>query len=345
MVAKNPKAVRDALARNRREAKEVAEKLGVKKLRELLRRVEHDLVLRLHRAEGLHGPGKDSFTATQQRIVLAQVRDITKQLTKGMKDQLVSSARTIAEKSTESVIDYLQEAETAFRGLGAQALPLNDAAILQSTMSGVESTVLRRLASSGEQIAGANEVPHKAKKGILQRYGMEVIGHFEDAMSEGMVGRKPWSEVRADIVSNSSFLQDAPAYWAERIVRTETANAQNRSNLLAMRGANEDLEDMCKILSCVFDFRTGSDSIAVHGEIRRLNEPFSTWFGLSQHPPDRPNDRGLVVPHRVCWPIPPDLQPRSDAEILARWKLEKKKGAPPSRPAPMSTIPLYLFGK
>lgn len=120
--------------------------------------------------------------------------------------------------------------------------------------------------------------------------------------------------------------------------------AYNRAGWEANREADDQLGDMVKILSATFDDRTGSDSFAVHGQIRRPDEAFESWFGLYQHPPNRPNDREIVVPHRISWPIPEYLKWRADDEIKARWTREKRKGPPPERPK-MTTIEIDQFGR
>lgn len=87
-----------------------------------------------------------------------------------------------------------------------------------------------------------------------------------------------------------------------------------------------------------------SDSYAVHGQIRKPEEAFQSWFGFYQHPPNRPNDREVVVPHRMSWPIPPYLAWKTDAQVIARWHYDGRKGHPPPRPK-MTTVPLEQFGK
>jgi hypothetical protein len=49
------------------------------------------------------------------------------------------------------------------------------------------------------------------------------------------------------------------------------------------------------------------------------------------------NDREVVVPHRIHWPVPATLKPRGDGEVAARWSAEGRKGSPPARPL-MSTV-------
>jgi len=126
--------------------------------------------------------------------------------------------------------------------------------------------------------------------------------------------------------------------------------AYNRSILENGEEANDIVGgDMVKILVAGFDDRTGWDSYQVHGQIRRLDEPFE-WVTKNGEtiaymtPPNRPNDREVVVFHRVAWEIPEELQPVPDAVYEARFAEQNKKGSPPERPK-MTTVPLGLFGK
>jgi len=110
---------------------------------------------------------------------------------------------------------------------------------------------------------------------------------------------------------------------------------------------------MVKILVAGFDDRTAWDSYQVHGQIRKLSEPFEWITRDGQRiaymtPPNRPNDRETVIYHRVVMPIPDDLKPVSDAEYEAvfvkQCKSKKNKSpSPPARPR-MTTVPLTWFG-
>lgn len=343
-MAADPRLLREVVARNRREAIDLSTRAGRGHLRELLARAEQDLVARIHRAEGLRGPGKDSFTAAQLRTTLAQVRDVTHVATRRMRTLLVGQAGTAADAAAGQLVDYLGRADRAFRGLGRQPLQLREAAVLDAAREGAQSSLLRRLASSGEPVAGAEGEPHRAKRGILERYGVETVGRFEEVLQRGLVTRKPWADVRAELVESSPFLQQAPAFWAERICRSEVISSFNRAGWEGMKEANKQLGDMVKVLSETFDERTAADSYAVHGQIRRNEEPFDSWYGQMMHPPARPNDRAIVTPHRMSWPIPEYLKPRSDGDVLARWHYEGRKGTPPPRPK-LTTVPYSSFGR
>lgn len=342
-MASKANVLYEVLRQNRADAIDLSSRVGKVRLTRILEKADADLSRRLAataRVKG--GAGKASFTAEDLRVTLMHVRDVTRTVKRGLTSTLLETGSEAADRATGHLIDYMGKADEAFRGVGSRPLALKEAAILEQAVSGTETTILRRLASSGEP--GTGTEPHPAKLGILERYGVETVGKFEDVLQLGLVARKPWSEVRSDLVDSSPFLQGAPQYWAERIVRTETMGIYNRAGWEGMRAANEQLEDMARIVAAVFDDRTGWDSYQYHGQIRRTEEPFHSQMGAYMYPPNRPNDRETVVPHRIAWPIPPQLAWRTPEEVAARFRMEGRKGSPPPRPL-MTTIPLDRFGK
>lgn len=317
----------DILRRNRERAVGLAAKAGGPRTLAMLQRAQRDLEQRLRQAEGLRGAGTDSFTATQLRATLAQVRDVLRTLKPDLKTTITDAAKGTAEQAVSGTVEYLRAAEQRFRGVSAP-LALREAEMLDRVAKGTEASVLRRLMTDPQD---------PASQGILDRYGENVVGAFEEQLQLRFLARKPWAEVRDALVQESPFLQGKPAHWAERIVRTEVMGANNRAGWESIREASREFDDMVKVLSATFDNRTAADSYAVHGQIRRPSEAFASWYGLFQHPPDRPNDRGVVVPHRLSWPLPATLKQKSDGEVLARWRWEGRKGSPPPRPK-MSTV-------
>lgn len=322
------KSAREALAMNRREAMDLARHLGVARTRRLLEGADRDLQRRLR--EAVRGPGAGSFTHEQLKATLAQVREVLRDLQGGMKRTIVAGADEVSDAAAAHVVDYLEEAHRAFR-VGRQPLALKEAALFDVAREGARASVLRRLASSGEPVAGADDEPHPAKLGVLDRYGVNTIGNFEEVLQRGIVTRKPLAEVRAELVSKSPFLQGAPASWAERIVRTETMSVYGRASWESMREADDQLGDMVKILSAVVDDRTGPDSLNTTGEVRRPDEAFEyvDYRGAHvffMHPPDRPNDRSVVVPHRLSWGQPPPyLQPLPTSAVVAAYTRAKQR--------------------
>lgn len=330
---------RDILAANRRDAIGLVQTSGGVRTKAILENAERELVQRLASVRG----GAGTFSYEQMQSALFQIRQVILELNAGVADVIVDGALEAAERAAGGTIEYLGRVDAQFRGLGTQPIALDEAAMFEQARVGARSSVLRRLASSGEGVPGAPVEEQAAKGGILDRYGMNVIGSFEETLQRGMLTRSPWEAIKSSLVSSSPFLQSKPGFWAERIVRTEIMGAYNRGSWEANREADDQLGDMVKIISATFDDRTGSDSFAVHGQIRLPDEAFESWFGLYQHPPNRPNDREIVVPHRISWPLPPYLKARADGEIASRWKLEKRKGSMPPRPN-MTTVDLSLFG-
>lgn len=333
----------DTLRRNRRAALDLAEKVGGKKVLALLQDSAAELSERLRAAK--LGAGRDSFTATKLNVSLLQVKDVTRVLAGRMKGLLVEQAEKAADDAAGHLLDYMGRAERSFRGTAAQGLRLKEASVFDRAKEGARASVLRRIATSGEPDAAPEtfeEVP--AKMGVLQRYGVETVEAFEEAMQRSMVTGASWAEARDALIAESPFLEGQPKFWAERLVRTETMGSYNRAGWEAVRAADDELGDMCKILSAVFDDRTGWDSYQVHGQIRLPDQAFEWDGGAYMTPPNRPNDREVVVPHRIAWPLPPYLKWRSDAEVLAAYARQRKTGSPGARPN-MTTVPLNKFGR
>lgn len=329
---------------NRRAAADLAQKAGVAKTRAILKKAEQDLNQRLAKVKASR-LGPDSYTAHQLQLTLAQVRDVTRTLTKDMKVVLVDQAGKAADLATQNLLRYMSAANKDFTGIAGMPLALNEALMLERAHSGAQSSVLNRLASSGEPNASPDDKEeHPAKQGILDRYGQATVEHFEGVLQQGLITNKPWGEMRDNLTQASPFLQAAPAFWAERIARTETQSTYNRANWESIRASEDMLGDMVKILAMTDDDRTGWDSYQVHGQIRRPEEAFEWKDGLYQHPPNRPNDREIVVPHRISWPLPPYLKWRTDEAVLKRYMMFRKTGSPGPRPR-MTTVPLNRFGR
>ena len=322
------------LKADRNQALKLAQVKGVKQTRRMLREAQTTLNKRLRHVEGLRGAGKESFTAAQLRATLAQINSVLAEIKGGIRTTVVDDGKLTAERAAQHTLEYIQRADQKFTGIG-QRLAIREAAVLDHAVKGAESSVLRRLMGEGG----------KEAKGILERYGTNVVASFEERLRMRFLAKTPWNDVRNELIAESRFLQDAPAYWAERIVRNEVMAAHNRAQYEGLRAVNKEVGGgMLKILAATFDNRTAADSYAVHGQIRRPHEAFEDWHHAYAHPPNRPNDRETVVPHNMEWPIPTELAWKSDAEVNARWLEQGNKQALPPRPR-MTTVPLDKIGR
>jgi hypothetical protein len=323
--------LRDVLAATRQQALEHGQEQGRRAVLRVMRAAEADLARRLAQREGLKGKRDQTFTSEQMRVTLAQIRDVTRETIAGLKEAVTGQAEPTSAAAADAQLGYMRAAERRFRGVN-QVLPVDDAMMLDAATRGAKASVLRRLATNG----GARG------QGVLQRYGVATVGEFERQLQVGLATRKPWGEVRDAVVEASPFLQGQPRYWAERLVRTELHAASNAAAMRTHQEAQRQLGDVVRILSATFDDRTSWDSYNVHGEVRRTAEPFEyvAYDGTHEeflHPPNRPNDRELVLVHRLAWPIPPELKPRPTSEVEARCK-ENGPKAFPGRPDVMSTV-------
>ncbi len=326
------RAARQALEASRENAMRLIQGAGAARTNAMLGRSAEALEERLRRiAPSL---GEETFTVVQLRAALAQVKQVLKEVSLPMlKDAVLDTATQAAEKSAKGTVQYLKDADKAFRGVGEQPIALREATMLDAGVQGAKASVLRRLATGVQAVKGKQAGP-----GILSRYGMQTVKQFEQELQSGLIAKKSWNEMAEDITTHSPFLQGKPKWWAHRIVRTEVMGAYNKSNHEAIKESAKQLGGMLQILSATFDDRTGADSYAVHGQVRRVDEPFDSWFGQYEHPPNRPNDREVVVPHRARWPLPDYLEQMSDDEVEERWRELGNKREVPERPL-MSTVP------
>ncbi len=339
---------RRVLEVNRLSALSSIQNAGVKETRELLHAAHHDLLRRISAIKHDPKDGAEPFTLAQLRATLKQVEEVTRHLAHGMHRLIVKKGAVAAKKGVQDSINYLAAIDQAFAGAGTQPLALKEAAMLSKVEKGVNASVLRRLSAPLPPLNkhSKRHRKHHARRrlGILQRYGVETIGDFEQELRVGLLQRKSWRDMAEGLKKKSHFLREKPAHWAHRIVRTECMGAYNRAHHETVRQADEVTGDFVKILSATFDDRTGADSYAVHGQIRRPDEDFDGWYGPYEAPPNRPNDREIIVPHRTVWPIPEYLEPCTDDEVEEAYDKEKHKAPMPERPE-MSTIDRELFGQ
>jgi hypothetical protein len=328
---------------NQMQAARLSETVGRQRLLGILRDSQAELEVRIARyTRG--GRGAGTFTLEQMNTALVQVRAVLRDLQPAIAAVVLENGEQAAAAAVDHTQTYLNVAETSFAGI-VQPLAFNEAKALDVASEGARASILQRLGTSGEGARNGLDETHRAKAGILERYGTGVIGQFEARLQQGVIQRKSWSDMERDITAESPFLQESPRYWAERIVRTETMGAYNRAAAETHEEVGRQVGGgkLLRILSATFDDRTSADSYAVHGQIRRIGESFDTWQGKIENPPARPNDREIVVLHKITWPLPKYLTPRTDAEVLARWRSEGRKGSPPPRPL-LSTVPRSEIG-
>lgn len=149
-------------------------------------------------------------------------------------------------------------------------------------------------------IVRIDEAGEALRPGLLEhfevsrlRYGDQAIADMRTSLALSLANDETMIQA-AGRLGDTLGLED---WQAERIVRTEQSNAFHRQWIEEARAdLGDDVEDFRKELVATFDPRTGTDSIFVHGQRRRMDEEFIDDKGRRyQHPPNRPNDRETVI--------------------------------------------------
>ena len=135
----------------------------------------------------------------------------------------------------------------------------------------------------------------------MTAYNQDLRTRIQRRMGEALIARETAHEIRQDI----SGTMNTELWRVSRIVRTELHNIYSKGKLLKMRQVkDEHMPGLMKGLIHPIDHRTAEDSLvlATINPIVDLNEPFRySYKGKVREfmtPPDRPNDRAVLVPIR-----------------------------------------------
>lgn len=221
-----------------------------------------------------------TFTAQHLRGVLAQVEGALIAMNGGILSTMLAGSRDAAMKGVSHIIDEINLFDKKFTG-AVTPINLNAVIIAQDT---TQLLVTRY-------------------KSNLERYGKGIFDQIQHGLTQAAVGEYTYDE----IVSHISDFFGGKEWELRRIVRTELHGIYNRGKMNAMEELAEDDPDMLKTLMHPMDSRTGKDSIyaAQKHLVAKIDEPFVyTWENKTREfmtPPDRPNDRSVMVPYRKEW--------------------------------------------
>lgn len=265
---------------------------GIAPVQSLYEQARRDLRERL---EKLARRGMDkSFTAHHARIALLQIEDALASFSTDFRGVLKDGARETSRLGIDSLSREIRALEPEFQGAGVP-LAIEQAAVFERLVDGGQS-ILRTKLEDG-----------------VRRYTGPTVTKIERAMSVSLARGDTIGQAINEVAGvDGAFATNR--YRAERIVRTEFANAYEFTKLEGMRETERrDLPGLKRQILATFDDRTGEDSMLIHGEVRGLDEPF--WDPIQKktymNPPNRPNDREYVVPFHPDWG-------KASAERLAR---------------------------
>lgn len=136
----------------------------------------------------------------------------------------------------------------------------------------------------------------------FQRYGAEAVLQIEQAISSAVLTGQRWDVARREVWKATAQVVGQAQWKVDRILVTETSAAYNGTTLAALLEEDDPAAPMLKKLVATFDQRTAWDSVALHGQVRRVSEPFKDPKGrLYMAPPNRPHDREIVIGWRASW--------------------------------------------
>jgi hypothetical protein len=138
----------------------------------------------------------------------------------------------------------------------------------------------------------------------VSAYNENLRNGFQQSLTQSLLQQKSWSQAVWDM--ESVFNQSE--HVLARIVRTELHGIYSNAKLNGMFTIQDKyLPDLMKTIYNPMDSRTADDSMYVDTlkMVVPLDEPFSyTYKGqrrVYMSPPDRPNDRSILVPYRSSY--------------------------------------------
>lgn len=270
------------IADNHLEAIGDLEERESKRVMKTYRRVRQDLRDRL---DALSGSGKDdTFTAQRLRGAMMQVDLALAEMTKDLNDDMNTSSEEAAGVGVEHLIKEISKWNKKFTGA---VIPINLNAVEIATKT-------------------SNFLFNQRESSLLS-YSNYIRGQFARTLTDATVEQASFG----DIVTRMGRFFLGEEWRLQRIVRTELHNVYSKgkmNGMLDLWGEGEgEIPDLKKTLFHPMDHRTGKDSrrLAQNNPIVPIDEPFvETSTGkelIYMAPPNRPNDRAILIPFRDEW--------------------------------------------
>jgi hypothetical protein len=223
-----------------------------------------------------------SFTAQKMRSVLVQVEAALSAQNKSIRSNMRDAAEKASTRGLEDLVREIARFETEFTKNAVAPINLNIAVAASDS---------------------ANFLFNQYDTSI-DAYTEAQRAQIAQGLTKAVIENVPYSEV----VSRLSKYNIGEEWKVERLARTELHNIYNVGKLKGMEITQEEaLPDLMKALLHPLDTRTGEDSklLAQLNPIVEIDKPFQyEWNGKTRTfmaPPDRPNDRAILIPYREAW--------------------------------------------
>jgi hypothetical protein len=233
----------------------------------------------------------ESFTAQQLRGVLAQVSAAITVINDKLKGQMSEGTYASAFKGVQHLVAEIHKFSHKFTGA---VTPIHVNAV--NVAIDTKNFLINQYEAS------------------MARYDADMRARIGRGLVQAAIQEQPYDQVVGSI---GRFFQ-GQEWEVRRVVRTELHHVYGMGKLTSMRAVQANyLPDLKKALYHPMDARTGQDSIelAEMNPIVPMDQPFKQTYtpiyksgkrGKPQHyvfmsPPDRPNDRAILIPYRDAW--------------------------------------------
>mgnify|MGYP000579516427 CR=1 FL=1 len=240
-----------------------------------------DLIDRLSRAP------YSSFTAQQLRGVLAQVNVSIAVMSDSIKGNMRQGSIESAMKGVEHLQTEIRKFSSKFTGA---VVPINLNAV--KVASDTSNFLFNNYETS------------------MQKYDADVRARIARGLTQAAIEQLPYEQIVAKV---GKFFQGTE-WELQRVVRTELHHTYALGKFNAMKEVRREvLPDLKKALYHPMDSRTGQDSIelAERNPILPMDKPFVQNYRATPKskvqrfvfmvPPNRPNDRAILIPYRDAW--------------------------------------------
>lgn len=249
---------------------------------------------------------------SESKRILSEYQDIRQDLV----DRISRYPRgTFTRQHLQGTLAQVQAAITAMnKSLGGET----QQGAYKAALSGVDG-LLTEMKVFDEKFTGAVTpinlnaalIAHDTSQLLVTRYKTNLDAYGNDLytqISNGLFSAALGEATQDQVVGRISSFFNEEEWKLTRIVRTELHHVFNVGKMNGLKEVAEDyIPDMKKTLIHPMDSRTGDDSIyaATLGLIAEISDPFEyTWKGnrrIYMVPPDRPNDRSIMIPYRPDW--------------------------------------------
>lgn len=225
-------------------------------------------------------PG-DTFTAQRLRGVLLQVETAIAAMGDGLKRDLNEAGIDLGTSGVDQLVSEIKKFSRHFEGA---VIPINVDALAIAT--------------------DTNNFLINQKEASIDAYSEDVRQLMVQQITQASLEQISLAQLTQRI--GRFFLGEE--WKLLRIGRTELHNIYNVAKMKGMNDIKDRfLPDLKKTLIHPIDSRTGEDSkkLARENPIIEIDKPFKFSFKGKERvfmaPPDRPNDRAILVPVREAW--------------------------------------------